>query len=76
MGVPAVAWLVKNLTAAALVATKAQVQSLAQHSGLKDLALLQLQHRSQLCLGFRSWPGNSHPSICCGYGHSKKNFFF
>ena len=27
---------------------------------VKDLALLQLQHRSQLWLGFDPWPGNFH----------------
>ena len=35
---------VKNPTATAQVATEVWVQSLAQHSVLKDLALLQLQH--------------------------------
>lgn len=39
---------VKNPTAAAQVIADAQVQSLALSSGLKDPALLQLQHRSQL----------------------------
>ena len=33
---------VKNPTAVGQVATEEQVQSLAQHSGLKGLALLQL----------------------------------
>ena len=36
---------VKNLTAAAQAAVEVQVQSPAQRSGLKDLALLQLWHR-------------------------------
>ena len=44
-GVPSVAQWVKTLTAAAWVNAEAQVWSLAQCSGLKDLALLQLQHR-------------------------------
>ena len=43
---------VKNLTAAAQVAVELQVQSPAQHSGLKDLVIPQLQHRLQLWLGF------------------------
>ena len=47
-----------NLTAAAWVATEVWVWAPAQHNGLKDLALLQLQHRSQLRLGFNPWPGN------------------
>jgi len=37
-----------NPAAAAWVTAEAQVCSLAWHSGLKDPALLQLQHRSQL----------------------------
>lgn len=45
---------VKNLTAAAGVAAKVQVQFPNQHSGLKDLALL------QLWLRFNPWPGNFH----------------
>ena len=57
-GVP-VQW-VKNLTAVAWVALEARVQSLAQHSGLKDLVLLQLQCRLQLRLRFSPWPGNFH----------------
>ena len=48
---PLVQW-VKNLTAAALVTVEVQVQSLACCRGLKDLALLQLWHRSQLWLRF------------------------
>ena len=40
--VPTMAQWVKNPTAAAQFATEVQVQSLAQHSELKDLALLQL----------------------------------
>ena len=46
---------VKNLAAAPQVAAEVQVQSLAWLRGLKDLALLQLQHRSQLWLGFSLW---------------------
>ena len=36
-----------------------QVQPLAQHSGLKDPALPQVQQRLQLCLKSDPWPGNS-----------------
>ena len=42
---------VKPPTAAARVPVEVQVRSLAQHSGLKDLMLPQLQH---------GWPGNFH----------------
>ena len=42
---------VKNLTAGAQVAVKAQIGSPAWHSGLKDLMLLQLWERSQLWFG-------------------------
>ena len=49
---------VKNLTAAAWVAVEAQVRPPAQHSGLKDPALLHLWHRSQMWLRFSSWPRN------------------
>ena len=38
---------VKNLTAAVWVTVEVQVQCLAQCSGLKDPALLQLWHRSK-----------------------------
>ena len=48
--VPAVAQWVKNPTAAAWVATEAQVQSLAWKSGLKGLVL------PTLWLGFNPWP--------------------
>jgi len=54
LGVPPVVQQVKNPTAVAWV------QSLALRSGLKDLALPQLQHRSKLWLGFSPWPGNFH----------------
>ena len=47
-GVPTVVQWVKNSAASAQVAEEVHVQSLAWHSGFKDLALLQLQHRSQL----------------------------
>ena len=36
-----------------------QVRSLAWHSGLKDLVLLELRHRLQLWLGSDPWSGNS-----------------
>ena len=45
---------VKNPTAEAQVTEEAQVPSPAQHSGLKDPALLQLRLR------FNPWPGNFH----------------
>ena len=45
LGVHTVAQWIKNLTAAAQVAVEAQVTSLAQCSGLKDLALPQLKCR-------------------------------
>ena len=40
--------------------TRMQVQSLAQHSGLKDPVLLQLQHTLQLQLRSDPWTGNLH----------------
>ena len=58
----AVVQWVKNLTAAAQVTVDARVQSQAQHTRLKGPALLQLQLRSQLRLGFSPWPGNFHMS--------------
>ena len=42
LGVPTVAHSVKNSTAAAQVTAEVLVRSPAQHSGLKDLELLQL----------------------------------
>ena len=57
-GVPPVAQWVKNPTAVAPVTLETMVQSLAQHRGLKDLALL------QLWLGFHPWPGNIHGGTC------------
>ena len=41
---------VKNPTAVSGIAIEAQVPSPAQCSGLQDMALLQLHHRSQLQL--------------------------
>ena len=49
---------IKNLPAVPQVT--AEEQDLTQHSGLKDPALLQLQQRSQLQLGFSPWPGDFH----------------
>ena len=46
LGVPAVAWWVKNPTAVAQVAEEVEVS--ARRSGLKDPGLLQLWLRSQL----------------------------
>ena len=51
---------VKNPTTVAQAAVEVQVQSLDQHSGLKDPALLQLQCKSQMWFGFNSWPRNFH----------------
>ena len=51
---------VKNPIAVAWVTTETQVQSSAQCSGLKDLALLQLWHRWQLWFTFSPWPRNFH----------------
>ena len=45
---------VKNLTAAAGVAGEVWVQAPAWYSELKDLAVLQLWHRSKLQLKFNS----------------------
>ena len=59
-GVPTVAQWDKNPTAAARVTTEVRVQSPAQDSGLKDLALPQLLHRLQLWLRFCPWPKNFH----------------
>ena len=58
MGVTSVAQWVKNLTTAAGVNAEVQVLFLPLHSGLNDPALLQLQCRSQLQLGFIPWLGN------------------
>ena len=57
---------VKNPTAMAQITAEAQVQHPAQLSGLKDLVLPQLQHRSQLRLGFNPWPGYFHMPWCNG----------
>ena len=58
--VAAVGQWVKNPIAAAQVTAETQVQSPARSSGLKDLALSQLLHRSELWLRFSPWPGNFH----------------
>ena len=60
---------VKTPTVAAWVPVEEQVRSLPGHSGLKDLALLQLQHRTQLQLRFNPWPGTC---VRHGCGHKKK----
>ena len=54
---------VKNLTAAAWVAAVMPVPSPAQHTGLKDLALLELWRKSQLQVGFNPWPRNFMPQV-------------
>ena len=53
--------MVKNPPAAAGVAAEAQVRSLVGHSGLKDIALLQLGV-SYSCSSdkINPWPGNFH----------------
>ena len=38
----------------------------AWHSGLKDPVLIQFWHRSQMQLGFSSWPRNFHV-LSCGF---------
>ena len=50
----------KNLMRVAQVAAKVWVPSPAQHSGLKDPALLKLWRRLQLWLGFDPRPRNFH----------------
>ena len=45
-----------------LCSIRTKVQFPAQHSKLKDLALLQLWRRSQPRLGSNPWPGNFHVS--------------
>ena len=52
---------VKNLTAVAQVPAEVRVPSLAQRSRLKDPVLLQLWCRSQLWLGFSTWPPQELP---------------
>ena len=52
LGVPTMAQWVKNPTAGACVTVEVWVQFLAWGSGLKDLALPQLQCSSQMWLGF------------------------
>ena len=51
---------VKNMTAVAGVAAEARAQSPAQHSGIKNLALPQSQHRSQMKFRFGPWPSKFH----------------
>ena len=51
---PTVAYQVNNMTAADWVTAEVQFQSLAKHSGLKDLVLSQLQCRLPLQLRFSS----------------------
>ena len=51
---------VKNLRAEVQITVEALVQSPVHQSGLKDSALLQLQHKSQLKLRFDPWLGNFH----------------
>ena len=64
---------VKNLTTVAQITAEVRVQSPVWCSGLKDLALPQLQHRSQLQLEFSPWPGNFHVLQVCPHP-SKKSF--
>ena len=61
-------WVI-NLTAAVQVAAKGQILSLVQHSGLRDLVLLQLRCGLQLWLRFDARPGSFHMPGC---GHLKK----
>ena len=80
LGVPAVGQWVKNLTAGALVTAEAWVPSPALCSGWKDLALPQLQHRSQLWAGFNPWPRNFHiwwmwPKKKLKHSKEKKSLF-
>ena len=72
-GVPAVVQWVKNLTAAAQVAVEAQIWSLACRSGLKDAALLPLQHKSQLQLKINPYP-NPGSSLCLWYKYKVKKY--
>ena len=51
---------IKNLTVVAQVTAQVQVLSPALCSELRDLGLLQVQHRSQLQLGLNLWPENFH----------------
>ena len=53
---------VKNPTTATWVTAEVEVWSLAWHRELRDLALLQLWHRSELWLGFNPWPRTFHMS--------------
>ena len=56
VGVPTVVEWVKNPTSVAWISAEPWVLSLAWHSGLKNLALLQLLHRLQLQHGLNPWP--------------------
>ena len=71
-GVPAVVQWVKNLTAVSRVPVEVQAQTLARSSGLKDLLLLQLLHRSQLWLRFHPWLGNFSTLWVCRKKKNKK----
>ena len=62
----------KNLTARAQVAAEVKVSFPAQHSGLKDLALLQLWHRLKLLVQIQSLAGKLPYAICHGCGHKNK----
>ena len=53
-----------------LCRARMQIWSLAQHGELKDLALLQLPHRSQLQLRSDPWSRNS---ICHGVAKKRIN---
>ena len=64
--------LVKNLTTVAWVTAEAQVQSLAQCSGLKDPVLPQLQCRSQLQLRFNPLAQEFPCAMCVAIKKKKK----
>ena len=51
---------VKTQATVAWVTVEVQVQSLAWHSELKNLVLLQLQCGSKQCLGLSPWLENFH----------------
>ena len=63
----------KNPTAASQVTAEVQVQSLAQHTGLKDQGLPQLWDRSNIRLGFNLWLGNFHMPWVWPLQKEKKN---
>lgn len=60
LGVSVVVPWAKNLTVEAWITAEAWVQLPAQHSWLKDPAMLQVQHGLQLQCGFSPWLGNFH----------------